>query len=176
MADLLSHVLIVYALLTVVSWKVERVTSKWIAVAMGGAAIPDLTKAHILLKSFVIEETVGIPFDYSAVSTVGGVVLVAAVLTVAFDRDHWRRVYGYLLLGGTTSLVVDGLRVFADGRSTPWLFPLTWWEPPTPSLYVSSDVRVAAITILTALAVFLLDSYLWSGDKNRRAEPEGETR
>jgi hypothetical protein len=153
MADLLTHVLVPYILLTVAAWRFDRITAPWIAVAMGGAAIPDLVKLHLLVKAFVIEENIGIPFSYDALSTLGGVALVAAVITVAFERRHWRRGYGYLVFGGLTALVLDGLRAFADGHASAWLFPLTWWRPPTPSLYVTSDRWVVAVAIGIAVLI-----------------------
>lgn len=167
MADLLSHVLVAYVLFTIGSWRIKRVTPAWTAVGMAGAAIPDLSKASLILEGYVVEETVGIPFDYAAVSTFGGVLLLAGVIIIAFRRRYWRRAYGCLVVGGVTSLVVDGLRAFADGHSTSWLFPFTWWRPPTPNLYVSSDLRIVAVTAVFALVVLILDIRLRSGTDDR---------
>lgn len=160
MADLLTHVLVVYVALTVASWRVDRVTRPWIAVGMGGAAIPDLVKIDILVDNTTVEAVVGFPFDWTPLSTLGGVVLVAGVITLAFDRRHWRRAYGYLVGGGVTSLVVDGLRVYADGQAGPWLYPFAWWRPPTPSLYVTSDVRVLAVAVFVSAVVFGVDRWV----------------
>lgn len=152
MADLLTHVLVTYSVLTVASWYVDRLDQRWIAVAMGGSAIPDLVKARIVIDDDIIETLLGIPFNYAAISTLGGVVVIAAAITMLFARDHWRLTYGYLVLGGISSLLVDGMRVFADGRANQWLFPFTWWRPPTPSLYVTSDLRIAVgVILVTAL-------------------------
>ncbi len=59
------------------------------------------------------------------------------VASVAFERRRWRRVFGLVTFGGLTSLRLDGMRVYADGRASAWLYPFTNWQPPTPSLYVS---------------------------------------
>lgn len=166
MADLLTHVLVVYVALTVASWRVDWVTRPWVAVGMGGAAIPDLVKIDILVDDSTVEAVFEVPFMWAPLSTLGGVLLVAGVITLAFDRRHWRRVYGYLVGGGVTSLVVDGLRVFADGRAGPWLYPFTWWRPPTPSLYVTADVRILVVTLLVSAVVFGVDRWLLD-----RAEP-----
>jgi len=158
MADLLTHVLTVYVLLTVASWRVDAVAPRWVAVGMGGAAIPDLVKVHIAVDDSLVEGAIGLPFAYAPVSSLGGVLLVAGALTLAFERRYWRCAYGFLVAGGLTSLVLDGLRVFADGRSNPWLYPVTWWQPPTPELYVTSDPRVAAVAVALAVAVSYVDS------------------
>jgi hypothetical protein len=61
--------------------------------------------------------------------------------------------------GGLLSLVVDGLRAYADGHASFWLYPI-WWRPPTPSLYVTSDPRVLGVSLAVVTAVFLADRYL----------------
>ena len=157
MADLLTHVLAVYVLLTVVGWGTDRVSGRWIPVAMGGAAIPDLVKVGIVVAPGRVEQLVGTPFRYGPLSTLGGVVLVAGVITLAFERRHWRRAYAFLFVGGVSSLVLDGLRVFADGTANPWLYPFTWWRPPTPSLYVTSDPRILVATLVVAAVVLAVD-------------------
>ena len=157
MADLLSHLLVAYALLTVVSWRIDWLTRKWVVVGTGGAAIPDLVKVRVLLDADTIEATLGIPFSYAPLSTLGGVLLVAGLITLAFEREQWRRVYPLVVASGLSSLLGDGLRAYADGRASAYLYPFTNWRPPTPSLYVSSDPRVLVIAVVVATAVFVLD-------------------
>jgi len=166
MADLLSHVLVVYVVLTVAHWRVDWITRPWIPVGMGGAAIPDLVKVNVVLDGSSVSAALGVPFAWSPLSTLGGVVLVAGVVALAFDGRYRARAFAFLLGGGLASLVVDGLRVYADGRAGPWLYPLTWWRPPTPSLYVTSDPRVLVIAVLLAGAVFGLDA--WVVDRDER--------
>lgn len=161
MADLLTHILVPYVLLTVASWQLDWLTTQWIVIGMAGAAIPDLVKIRILLDTAVIESLLGMPFSYSPISSLGGVLLIAGAITVVFARQR-RQVFLFLLFGGCTSLVVDGLRVFADGRAGFWLYPFTWWRPPTPSLYVTSDVRVLVVAVVISAVVFTLDR--WQGD------------
>ncbi|WP_415380215.1 metal-dependent hydrolase [Halosimplex sp. TS25] len=157
MADLLTHVLAVYVLLTVASWRFESLTPRWVAVGMCGGAIPDLVKTELVLDSAVVEGVLGVQFSYGPVSTLGGVLLIAAAITLVFARRHWRHAYAFLVVGGVTSLVLDGLRVYADGRAGPWLYPFTWWRPPTPSLYVTSDPRIVLVAIAVAGVVFAVD-------------------
>jgi len=160
MADLLSHVLTAYVLLTVASWRVDALTPPWVVVGMAGAAIPDLVKVNIVLDSNIVEEAVGLPFTWAPLSTLGGVLFVAGAITLVFERRYWRRAYALLVAGGLTSLALDGLRVYADGSSSPWLYPLTWWRPPTPSFYVTSDPRIAVVGIVVAAVVFGLDRWI----------------
>lgn len=49
MADLLTHVLVPYILLTVIGWRID-IPKRWIPVAMGwgGAAVPDLVKISLV--------------------------------------------------------------------------------------------------------------------------------
>lgn len=157
MADLLTHVLVPFVLLTPASWQLPWLERRWIVVGMAGAAIPDLVKFGLVLDNGVVETLTGLPFTYAPISSLGGVLIVAGAIAVLF-ADRVRRAYGYLLGGGLSALLLDGMRVFADGRADFWLYPL-WWRPPSPTLYVSSDPRVTAIAVVLALAVFLTDRY-----------------
>ena len=158
MADLLSHVLLVYVLFTLVGWFIDPLTRRWVTVGMGGAAIPDLVKVNIVLDDRLVEQTLHIPFDYAPISTLAGVLLIAGVITLCFARER-RRVYMLLVAGGLLSLVVDGLRAYADGAASFWLYPL-WWRPPTPNLYVTSDPRVLIVSLALAAGVFLVNRVL----------------
>ena len=164
MADLLTHLLVPYILLTVASWAVGWLDRRWVVVGMGGAAIPDLVKIGIVLDERVVEAFLGVPFTYMPVSTLGGVLLLAGVITVAFERRRWRRVFGLVTFGGLTSLLLDGMRVYADGRASAWLYPFTNWRPPTPSLYVSSDPTVLVVALLAAGTVAVIDRQIQAGN------------
>ncbi|NHX39341.1 MULTISPECIES: metal-dependent hydrolase [Haloarcula] len=164
MADLLTHLLVTYILLTVASWRADWLDQRWVVVGMGGAAIPDLVKVGIVLNERVVEAFLGVPFSYMPVSTLGGVLLLAGVITVAFERRRWRRVFGLVTFGGLTSLLLDGMRVYADGRASAWLYPFTNWRPPTPSLYVSSDPTVLVVALLAAGTVAVIDRQIQAGN------------
>jgi hypothetical protein len=154
-ADLLSHVLIAYALFTIAGWLIDPLTRRWVAVGMGGAAIPDLVKLDLVLDHRLIERTLAIPFSYAPISSLAGVLLIAGAIALLFT---WR-VYTLLVAGGACSLVVDGVRAYADGQASFWLYPL-WWRPPTPNLYVTSDPRVLGVALAAAAAVALADRYV----------------
>lgn len=164
MADLLTHVLAPYVLLTAASRRYPQIEARWIVVGMAGAAIPDLVKIDVVIEDDLIESLLGIPFSYAPISSVGGLLLVAGAIAVFFAER--RRAYAYLVFGGLTALVIDGLRVFVDGQANFWLYPI-WWRPPTPSLYVTSDVGVLLLAVLLGLAVFLIDRFGGFPRRNR---------
>lgn len=159
MADLLSHVLVTYAVLTVLSWRVEWLDRHWVVVGMGGAAIPDLVKIEMLVDDAVVQAAVGVPFTWEHLGSLWGLLWIGGAVGILFPSDLRRRAVSALLLGGGTSLLVDGMRVFADGRAAFWLYPL-WWRPPTPNLYVSADWRVLVVSMAVALSVIGIESQL----------------
>lgn len=157
MADLLTHVLAAYVVLTVVGWRVDWLADRWVVVGMGGAILPDLTRLQLVIDDGTVSEILGVPFTYGHLDAVGGVLLTAGVVVVAFERRWWRRAYGLLVVGGLSHLVLDGMVVYADGRASQWLFPLLpSWRPPTPNLYVTADPLVPVVALaVTALVVWL---------------------
>lgn len=161
MADLLTHVLVAYVLLTVAGWRFDRLTRPWVVVGMAGAAIPDLVKVGIVVDESVIEGLLGVPFSYAPISSVAGVLAIAGAIALCFGDRYRRRAFGFLVAGGTLSLFLDGLRAYADGQAGFYLYPI-WWRPPTPSLYVTSDPRVTVVALVVGTAVFLADRRLSS--------------
>lgn len=158
MADLLTHVLVPFIGLTVLGWRIEWIEDRWIPVAMGGAAIPDLTRIDLVLDDSVIEGVLGIPFSWGPVGTLAGVMVIGGAIALWFTKEQGR-VFGWLLVGGLSALVLDGLRAYADGLASFWLYPI-WWRPPTPSLYVSSDYRATVVAVFFATGVFLVDRWV----------------
>ena len=125
---------------------------------MAGVAIPGLIKIEILIDAGVVETLLGVPFKNAPISSLGGVLLIAGAITIFFERQR-RQIFSFLLFGAFSSLIINGLRVFADDRSGFWLYPFSWWRPPAPSLYITSDVRVLVISLLITVVVFALDRW-----------------
>jgi hypothetical protein len=160
MADLLTHVLVAYCVFTVASWRLDWLADRWVAVGMGGAILPDLVKLDLLLDPGQIEAVVGFPVTHAHFATLGGVLVTAGLVTILFERRWWRYTYSLLVAGGTISLLVDGLRFRVDGHASAWLFPfLPTSRPPTPNLYVSSDLRVLLVTFAFFVVVLGVDRY-----------------
>lgn len=158
MADLLTQILVLYVLLTVASWHFDWLTKRWVVIGMAGSAIPDLVKIGIFVENEMIESVIGLPFSYAPISSLGGVLVIALAITVFFERERVQ-VYAFLVFGGVVALITDGLRVYADGHSGHYLYPFTWWRPPTPSLYVTSDVRILVIALVGSVIVFSIDQW-----------------
>jgi hypothetical protein len=156
MADLLTHVLVAYSLLTVAGWRFDRLTRPWIVVGTAGAAIPDLVKVGLVLDDSVIGGLLGAPFSYAPISSLAGVLVIGGAISLCFGDDLRRRAFGFLVAGGCLSLLTDGLRAYADGQAGFYLYPL-WWRPPTPSLYVTSDPRVTVVALVVTVLVVLAD-------------------
>lgn len=170
MADLLTHVLVPFIVFTVLRWRFVWIERQWVPVAMGGAAVPDLVKVGIVVDDSMVEGAIGVPFSWSPIGTLGGLLVLAAAIAVWFGEDR-RRVYTWIVVGGLSALVLDGLRAYADGFSGFWFYPL-WWRPPTPSLYVSSDLRVTAVAVMVAALVLIGDRWMIRRDaSDRRGGP-----
>lgn len=158
MAELLSHVLFAFILLTIASWFIGWLDRRWIAVGMVGAVLPDLNRIGLFVDSTTIENVIGVPFSFSAIHTLGGVLLLAAIGAMLFDSRHDRlRAYGLLVVGGVSHLFLDGLKLWADGHSGAYLYPLTWWRAPSPGWYVSADRWVVVVFLVAAGCVLIID-------------------
>ncbi|MFC6722096.1 metal-dependent hydrolase [Halobacteriaceae archaeon SHR40] len=161
MADVLSHVLLAFAVFTVIGWAISWLDREWAVVGMVGAIFPDLTRLGLVVDDYVIAQTLGIPFDWEALATVGGVLLLSAIGAVLFpSRRTQLRAFGLLLAGSSSHLVIDGVKAYADGANGALLYPLSWWRNPTPGWYVSSDRWVLVGAVVSALVVLAVDRYM----------------
>jgi hypothetical protein len=158
MAEGLTHVLLAFGLFTACGWAVDWLDRQWVAVGMVGSLFPDLSRLDLLVDDYIISQALGIPFDWGALHTLGGVMLLAAVGAVLFDSRQMRlRGFGLLVVGGCSHLAVDAVKSWADGASGAALYPLSWWRPPTPGLYVSADRWVFGAAVALAVATAVLD-------------------
>jgi len=140
MTESLSHVLIAFAPCTAAGWGIGWLDRRWVAVGMVGAILPDLNRIGLLLDDAAVERALGVPFDWGGLHTLGGVLLLVA--------------------GGSSHLVIDSLKAWADGSNGAYLYPLSWWRNPTPGWYVSADRRVVVVAVVVAGAVWLVDQYV----------------
>lgn len=162
MAEWLTHVLLAYALFTVVGWYVDWLDSKWVAVGIVGSILPDLDRLDLLVSDDLITAVTGVPFDWSGINTLGGVVVLSAIGGLLFARRrHQRRGFLLLLSGAFSHLLVDLPQRYADGLllTNKYLFPLPAWRASTPGWYVSADQWVVGVALVVALVVFGLDRY-----------------
>lgn len=156
MPDLLTHVLLAAALTLPLRLRWGWVTEPYVVVAMAGALFPDVNHVIRLLPESVIKTTLGLPIDWGALQTGGGVALLVALATLAFAPRERRHVVAMLLVGAGSHLLADmGIRV-ASGRSQSVLWPLTTYKPTSPALYTSADLWLLGVAGTLALGAWLL--------------------
>lgn len=153
MPDLLTHVLVMYVVVTAASWRVPWVSPPYVTVAMMGAMIPDMTKIRLVVPSHRVESALGVPFDWVALHTLGGVVVSVLVGAVLAPREHRTRVTALLAFGAASHLLLDALLLNPSGHSYAVLWPLTQYHPPTPGLYLSTDRWPAVVAGIAAVVV-----------------------
>lgn len=159
MPDVLAHVLLAYALFSALSWRIEWLNAQYVTVGMVGAIIPDLSKADLLVDDSVVEQVLGLPFDWFALHTLGGVFISALLGTVLVRHEERTRVFGLLVVGAATHLVADGLLRTPSGRSFSMVWPLLRYRPPSPGWYLSTEPGPTVLAVALALAVYLLSRY-----------------
>ncbi|WP_276272964.1 metal-dependent hydrolase [Haloarcula litorea] len=157
MPDLLTHVLLAYALGTLLAARHDWVRPAYVTMAMVGALVPDLNHVSALVADATVSEILGVPFDWGGLQTGGGVTLVLLVgVTIAEPGERYR-VGPLLALGAVSHLVADAFIRLPDGRSQSVVWPLARYQPPSPGLYLSTDlwplVTTAALAAVAWYAV-----------------------
>lgn len=159
MPDLLSHAFIAYTICTLLSLRYDWVTSEYITIGMAGAFIPDMAKMKLLIDAATVEAALDLPFDWLGIHTLGGAFVSILVGAAVVNRADRRRVVGLLSLGAASHLFTDALLLKASGRSYAVLWPLTRYHPPTPGLYLSTDIWLTGVTGTAALGAYLFAHY-----------------
>lgn len=157
MADLLTHVLVGFIIATILSWRYEWITPPMVVAAMVGAASPDLNRLELVIPAHVIETTLGIPWGWWPLHTLGGLVLVTAIVALIVPPSIRWQVVTLFVIGAISHHVLDLLLLKPSGRSYAVLWPLTQYHPPMPGFYLSSDRWPAALTTLIAFGVWVID-------------------
>ncbi len=170
MAEGLTHILFAFVLLTIAGWKIGWLDRRWVIVGMVGSLIPDFNRIDMLLDSGSIEATLGIPFSWGMVHTLGGVLVVSMIGAALFsNREQQLKAYGLLVAGGCSHLLLDAVKAWANGLNGSYLYPVSWWRNPTPGWYVSADRWVILVAIVVVALVYVFDRYV------RRAERESKS-
>ncbi len=160
LADLLTHVFVGYSIGIILSWRYKQIKSPHITAIMVGAALPDLVRIRLLLDPIKIEQYLGIPFSWGPLHTVGGVLIImtiGALLTIPKDS---KMIFILLAIGAISHLFLDSLLITASGYSYAVLWPFLEFHPPTPALYLSTDVWPALVSGVGALFVRTLDELI----------------
>lgn len=156
MPDLLAHVLAAYAVFRLAGLRWKWITRPYVTVGMVGSIVPDVMKVGILVDDSSIENLLGLPFSWFPLHTAGGVLVSCAIGGLLVESGERRRVFGLLVAGAGTHLLLDGLLRKPTGRSDPLLWPLTWYRPPTPGLYLSTEAWPTAAALVFAVAAWLV--------------------
>ena len=82
MPDLLAHAFLSYAILRILSWRYDWLTTPCVTAGVAGAFIPVIVKIRLLLPSATVQAALGIPFSWSPIHRLGGTaicILIGAV-------------------------------------------------------------------------------------------------
>jgi|APHM01.1.fsa_nt_gi hypothetical protein len=157
MPDLLTHVLLVYVILTPLAFSANAVKKRYVPVAMVGAILPDLSKIRLVIDGRITELT-GVPFSWVPVHRLGGTLVLVGIAALAFKNSERRAAVAYLLFGAMTQYPLDGLIKRANGLSPEYLYPFSWWQPPAGNLFLSSDPwPVVPAIIFSALTWYIYE-------------------
>jgi hypothetical protein len=165
MVDLLTHVLVAYALATALSIRYAWVRPQLVTVAMMGAIIPDLSRFSLLVAEETVTALFGIPFNWFGFHTLGGVVAASLVGVVLATEKYRSRVALLLLLGAGSHLVLDALLVKPSGIAAPLWWPLAAQGTPTPGLYLSTDRWPVLVAAGCAALVWVVRYRILSADE-----------
>ncbi|AXG07051.1 metal-dependent hydrolase [Haloplanus rubicundus] len=155
MADLLTHVLTAYVLAALLSLRDDRITPAMVTAAMVGGLVPDLNRIGLVVPASAVESLLGVPFDWDALLTVGGVSVVLGLGTLLVPPRLRRRTAAMLALGTLSHFLLDYLLLFPSGYSHPYLWPMTAAGLPGPELYLSSARWPAVVAAACAALAWL---------------------
>lgn len=162
MSEWLAHVFIAYAGFTVLSWNLDWLTDRWIAVGVIGAILPDLSRLSLVVSPDIVEYLTGVAFTWAGIHTLIGVILLSAIGALCFgDSADRYRAFVSLLGGAVLHLIVDLPQRYADGQMIldSYLSPIPAPRPPTPGWYVTPDRWVVGVAFVAALLVFGIERY-----------------
>lgn len=166
MAELFTHVVAAFILATMLSWRLDWISTPLVTVAMVGAALPDLNRIGLLLDDAAIEALLGIPFSWSPLHRVGGTVIVIAIGVLLVPRRLRRAALAMLVLGAASHYILDLFLYKPSGLSSPLFWPITGQRFAVNGFYLSSDRWPAGVATVVAAIVWTID---------RRRGTTGET-
>lgn len=154
MPDLLTHAFLAYILGTGLSWRTDWLTPHYVTVVMAGAFIPDIAKIALVIPSDWVSALLHLPFNWFGIHTTGGTVLGVLIGGVVVPPAERKRVVALLALGAGSHLIADAFLIKAYGHSYPLLWPITAYAPPTPGLYLSTDLWPAIFSGVVAVMLW----------------------
>ncbi|MFW5946435.1 MAG: metal-dependent hydrolase [Candidatus Natronoplasma sp.] len=157
LADLLTHVLVGYSIGIILSWRYKRIRTPHVTAIMVGATLPDLIRIRLLLDPIKIEQYLGIPFSWGPLHTAGGVLIIITIGSLLTIPKDSKIIFTLLAIGAISHLFLDSLLITTSGYSYAVLWPFLGFHPPTPELYLSTDVWPVLVSCPIALFVRTLD-------------------
>jgi hypothetical protein len=154
----LTHVLVGYVLGTLLAMRADRFGPAHVTLVMLGALTPDLTKISLVIPSSVVEDTLGLPFDWFAFHVLGGNLVVVLLGTLLVASEYRKHVFLLLALGAASHHTLDLLLVNVTGYAYPVLWPLTEYHPPAGMLYLSSDRWTGLVAGTIAAGVWMIQN------------------
>lgn len=168
MPDLLTHVLVGYAIGTFLARRADWIGPPYVTLAMLGATLPDANRIDVLLPAHRLERpatalagelrrgplTAVVPArvtpNWEALHTVPASLLLAGIAALLVPARYRRRAFALLVLGALSHHALDLLLVDPGGRAFPLFWPLTRYEPPTPGLFSSRDLWLVPVGAVVA--------------------------
>lgn len=154
MPDWLTHVLVASIIAMVLAERWDWIDPPHVTLVMVGALSPDLGKVGLVLDDAVIEATLGVPFAWRPLHTVGGNLIVLTILALIVAPQYRNRAFLLLVIGAASHLILDLMLLTASGYAYPVLWPLTEYQPPAGILFRSSDRWPVVVAAITAGAVW----------------------
>lgn len=155
MPDLLAHVFIAYVVCRLLSFRVSWLTTPYVTVGLVGAFIPDLVKIKLLAPSGVVEQALGVPFDWGSLATGGGTLLSVLIGVVLLSSAERRRGGAMLAVGAGSHLLADSLLRTPTGHTVQLFWPVSQYKLPSPGLYLSTQPEPMLVTGAVAALVWL---------------------
>lgn len=154
MADVLTHVLVGYVIGTVLAFRYEWMGSQHVTLVMIGALSPDFVKISLVISDELVASTLGMPFSWSPLHTLGGSVLVVLLGALALAPEYRKQAIVLFAIGAASHHVLDVALLTSTGYSYAVFWPLTEYRPPSGGLYRSSDRWPALVAGLAAVIVW----------------------
>ncbi|WGI17682.1 metal-dependent hydrolase [Methanonatronarchaeum sp. AMET-Sl] len=157
MADLLTHVLIIYIILKIMSMKTNYIKKEHIPIGMIGAILPDLSRIQHIIPPEHIQQLLGTPYSWWGLHTLIGTTITALLITYLFDKKHRKKIFTLLIIGAISHLILD-YYLLKPTPSQYWGFYPLIIDRPTNMLYLSTDITPAIITTTTAITIKIIET------------------
>ena len=136
MTDLLTHVLIAFAVGQLVASVYPWVTRSYRTAILTGALIPEIVKIELVIPGYTLTTLLGTTFSWNPLASVYGVTISILIGTVVVVPDARRRIFLTLAVGVFTHIVLDIFVV----QPAPTIGFLLWPVPEIEPRLVNIDL------------------------------------